>query len=163
MKANKFTTENGLTVTLNNWYQIECVYGLVDAELIEISEYGLRFRDNVLQTYCIPFNLDFLVTSEVHSVTTVFIHSLEELAMYISNTTESGEEIIVNDSLHFGCGLYAYSSDNFVFTGVETEEGKNPVFLHIKNTYNNILSALKNLLCRDGYIDTDSLNIVLNF
>lgn len=157
MKKNVFTTESGLTVTLNNWYQIECANGLVDAELIEISKDGLRFRDNALQTYCIPFNLD----SEVHSANPVFIQSLEELATYISDNTESGDEIIVNDSLHFGCGLYAYSSDDFVFTGVETEEGKNPVFLHIKNTYNNILAALKNLLCRDGYLDVNTLNITL--
>jgi hypothetical protein len=157
MKKNVFTTESGLTVTLNNWYQIECANGLVDAELIEISKDGLRFRDNALQTYCIPFNLD----SEVHSANPVFIQSLEELATYISDNTESGDEIIVNDSLHFGCGLYAYSSDKFIFTGVETEEGKNPVFLHIKNTYNNILAALKNLVCRDGYLDVNTLNITL--
>ena len=163
MKTNVFTTENGLTVKLNNWYQIECANGLVDAELIEISKDGLRFRDNALQTYCIPFNLDFLITSEVHKANPVFIQSLEELATYISDNTESGEEIIINDSLHFCCGLYAYSSDNFVFTGVETEEGKNPVFLHIRNTYNNILTTLKNLLCRDGYLDIDTLNITLCF
>lgn len=158
MKANVFTTESGLTVTLNNWYQIECADGLVDAELIEISKDGLRFRDNALQTYCIPFNI---ITSEVYSANPVFIQSLEELATYISDNTESGDEIIVNDSLHFGCGLYAYSSDDFVFTGVETEEGKNPVFLHIKNTYNNILAALKNLVCRDGYLDVNTINITL--
>lgn len=161
MKANVFTTESGLTVALNNWYQIECADGLVDAELIEISKDGLRFRDNALQTYCIPFNLDFLITSEVYSANPVFIQSLEELATYISDNTESGDEIIVNDSLHFGCGLYAYSSDDFVFTSVETEEGKNPVFLHIKNTYNNILAALKNLVCRDGYLDVNTINITL--
>lgn len=63
MKKNVFTTESGLTVSLSNWYQIEGPEGLVDAELIEISNDGLRFRDNALQTYCIPFNLDFLVTS----------------------------------------------------------------------------------------------------
>lgn len=63
MKKNVFTTESGLTVSLSNWYQIEGPDGLVDAELIEISKDGLRFRDNALQTYCIPFNLDFLVTS----------------------------------------------------------------------------------------------------
>lgn len=163
MKANFFTTESGLTVSLNNWYQIEGPEGIVNAELIEISKNGLRFRDNALQTYCIPFNLDFLVVSESREANPVFIQSLEELATYISDNTESGDEIIVNDSLHFGCGLYAYSSDNFVFTGVETEEGKNPVFLHIKNTYNNILAALRNLLCRDGYIDVDTLNITLSF
>ena len=83
MKANVFTTESGLTVTLNNWYQIECADGLVDAELIEISKDGLRFRDNALQTYCIPFNLDFLITSEVYSANPVFIQSLEELATFI--------------------------------------------------------------------------------
>lgn len=160
MKANVFATESGLTVTLNNWYQIECANGLVDAEPIEISKDGLRFRDNALQTYCIPFNL-FLITSEVYSVNPVFIQSLEELATYISDNTESGDEIIVNDSLHFGCGLYAYSSDDFVFTGVETEEGKSPVFLHIKNTYNNILAALENLVCRDGYLDVNTINITL--
>lgn len=163
MKKNVFTTENGLTVTLNKWYEIEGPEGRVDAELIEISKDGLRFRDNALQTYCIPFNLDFLVVSEVHTLNHVFIQSLEDLATYISNNTESGEEIIINDSLHFGCGLYAYSSDKFIFEGVETESGNNSVFLHIKNTYNNILAALKNLLCRDGYLDTDTLNLALCF
>lgn len=78
MKTNIFTTENGLTVTLNNWYEIEGPEGRVDAELIEISKNGLRFRDNALQTYCIPFNLDFLVVSEVHTLNHVFIQSLED-------------------------------------------------------------------------------------
>lgn len=163
MKTKEFTTKNGLTVSLNNWYQIEGPESLINAELIEISKDGLRFRDNALQTYCVPFNLDSLVVSELRDINPVFIQSLEELATYISDNTESGEEIIVNDSLHFGCGLYAYSSDKFIFTGVETEGGQNPVFLHIKNTYNNVLSALKNLLCRDGYIDVDTLNITLSF
>jgi len=93
----------------------------------------------------------------------ILIHSLEELAIYINKNVQSGNEIIINDSLHFGCGLYAWKSDNFIFTGVETEEGNNNLFLHIKETYNNIFTALKNLFCRDGYIDLDTINIKICF
>ena len=68
MKTNVFTTETGLSISLNKWYQIEASDGLVDAKLIEISTNGLIFRDKSLQTYLIPFNLDFLITSEVQTI-----------------------------------------------------------------------------------------------
>lgn len=81
--------------------------------------------------------------------------TIEQIAHQILRLAETGHEHQVNESLHFGMGLYAYSTDVNEFRimnqGVDIL-GINPAFSHFNLDEQTLISFLQFLKGRDGYL-----------
>lgn len=79
-----------------------------------------------------------------------FFKTVEGCFRYIKKNAETGKEKEVNESLHFGMGLYAWS-DHVTYSGVPNQTKTNEVFYHFKSD-DEIIRFIKYLLTNDGYL-----------
>ena len=79
-----------------------------------------------------------------------------QLAKHIVKRANTGREKQVNESLHFGMGLYIWQDDAYLLATENQEAGRNSAFTHIKPTVEAVASYLQALYDRDGYLAIDS-------
>ena len=80
-----------------------------------------------------------------------FFKTVEGCFNHLKKNENTGEEKTVNESLHFGMGLYAWS-DHVTYSGVSNQVKTNEVFYHFKND-SEIIQFIKFLLNQDGYLE----------
>ena len=84
--------------------------------------------------------------------------TIEELAQWIVTNAESGDEKQVNESLHFGMGLYIYAEDAYLLSE-GTSEGNNNTFTHLEpSAISDFLRAIYN---RDVFIAVYDITVII--
>ena len=84
--------------------------------------------------------------------------TIEELAQWIIEDANTGDEKQVNESLHFGMGLYIWAEDAYLLSE-GTSEGNNNTFTHLEpSAISDFLRAIYN---RDGFIAVDDITVII--
>ena len=82
--------------------------------------------------------------------------TINQLAQHIVKRASTGREKQVNESLHFGMGLYIYKEDAYLLQEANRKEGRNSAFTHLNESVEAVASYLQALYNRDGYLAIDS-------
>lgn len=88
--------------------------------------------------------------------------TVRQLASIIFDNANSGSELIVNESLFFGMGVYTYAYDLKHCIDAVYVPGLNPLYSHLELSVNNIAHYLDYIYLECGYLEISGTPIYLD-